>query len=264
MRFTNYFEQSREEVSRRGAEGAEKNWQAAKSITFTLPSLNHFRIVSCSSPHCKRSNRAHRARLSGIGGSKVSRANAKTRIAANALAIDILQFAFCILHFPTLRFLGCLLFKIWLRPTAAPCSLRLCVRILLTAGAIISSGSASVWATESFAIIPPSSVLSGSHAKQRLIVENVSEGRFAGDKTGDAKFTSSNPAVATVDDGGVVHPVSDGEATITAMVGDDKASATVTVGGMGQDAVRSFRNDVQPVLAKMGCSMGACHGALAG
>ena len=26
----------------------------------------------------------------------------------------------------------------------------------------------------------------------------------------------------------------------------------------------SFRNDVQPVLTKMGCNSGACHGALAG
>jgi hypothetical protein len=33
---------------------------------------------------------------------------------------------------------------------------------------------------------------------------------------------------------------------------------------MEHDTGRSFRNDVQPVLAKMGCSMGACHGALAG
>ena len=33
---------------------------------------------------------------------------------------------------------------------------------------------------------------------------------------------------------------------------------------MEREAARSFRNDVQPVLAKMGCSMGACHGALAG
>jgi hypothetical protein len=33
---------------------------------------------------------------------------------------------------------------------------------------------------------------------------------------------------------------------------------------MTLDSARSFRNDVQPVLAKMGCSSGACHGALAG
>jgi hypothetical protein len=32
----------------------------------------------------------------------------------------------------------------------------------------------------------------------------------------------------------------------------------------GDDAGPSFRNDVQPVLAKLGCNSGACHGALAG
>ena len=63
---------------------------------------------------------------------------------------------------------------------------------------------------------------------------------------------------------GVVHPVADGEATITATVDGQSATATVVVDGMDADAARSFRNDVQPVLAKMGCSMGACHGALAG
>src|SRR5688572_31039511 len=33
---------------------------------------------------------------------------------------------------------------------------------------------------------------------------------------------------------------------------------------VGDAAAPSFRNDVQPVLAKMGCNGGACHGALAG
>ncbi|MCI0334956.1 MAG: DUF1553 domain-containing protein [Planctomycetes bacterium] len=32
----------------------------------------------------------------------------------------------------------------------------------------------------------------------------------------------------------------------------------------GDEAAPSFRNDVQPVLAKLGCNSGACHGALAG
>jgi hypothetical protein len=107
-------------------------------------------------------------------------------------------------------------------------------------------------------------VLSGPHATQRLLVESIGNGQFVGDRTVGAKFTSSNPAVATVDGAGVVRPVSDGEATITATLGSEKASATVMVNGMEQDVHRSFRNDVQPVLAKMGCSMGACHGALAG
>jgi hypothetical protein len=33
---------------------------------------------------------------------------------------------------------------------------------------------------------------------------------------------------------------------------------------IGNNESRSFRNDVQPVLAKLGCNSGACHGALAG
>ena len=89
--------------------------------------------------------------------------------------------------------------------------------------------------------------------------------QFTGDKTTAAKFASSDSAIATVDEKGVVHPVTDGEATITATVdGKTSSAASVTVTGMEREASRSFRNDVQPLLAKMGCSMGACHGALAG
>ncbi len=114
------------------------------------------------------------------------------------------------------------------------------------------------------ALIPATSTLSGPHASQQLLVEGVVNGRFTSDKTNQAKFTSGNPAVATVDNAGVVRPVSDGETTITAMIDGQTVSATVNVTAMGSDPGHNFRNDVQPVLAKMGCSMGACHGALAG
>ncbi|MEX2307840.1 MAG: DUF1549 domain-containing protein [Pirellulales bacterium] len=119
-------------------------------------------------------------------------------------------------------------------------------------------------APPSHALIPASSTLTGPHALQQLLVESVVDGRFAGDKTAQAEFLSSNPAVAKVDAGGFVRPVSDGEATITATIDGQSAAATVVINGMSHDAGRSFRNDVQPVLAKMGCSTGACHGALAG
>jgi hypothetical protein len=113
-------------------------------------------------------------------------------------------------------------------------------------------------------LIPASSTLSGPHAIQKLLVESVTDGRYTSEQTAAAKFATSNPAIATVDNHGSVHPVSDGDVTITATVEGHEAKATVTVAGMKSDAARSFRNDVQPVLAKMGCSLGACHGALAG
>jgi hypothetical protein len=42
------------------------------------------------------------------------------------------------------------------------------------------------------------------------------------------------------------------------------ATARVRVKGAGQPFAWSFRNHVTPVLTKMGCNQGACHGALAG
>ncbi len=116
----------------------------------------------------------------------------------------------------------------------------------------------------SYALIPAKSVLMGPGTGQRLLVERVDNERFTGERTAAAKFASNNPAVATVDEQGVVHPVSNGQVTITATVDGRETSATVIAAGMKRDAARSFRNEVQPVLAKMGCSMGACHGALHG
>ncbi len=137
-------------------------------------------------------------------------------------------------------------------------------RWFIALGVILICGSARAANDQSYSLIPAKTALAGSHSTQQLLLERVASGLLAGDKTGGVKFTSSNPAVATVDDKGVVHPASDGEVTITATADGQSSTATVSVAGMKQETPRSFRNDVQPVFAKMGCSMGACHGALAG
>src|SRR4051794_22551296 len=115
-----------------------------------------------------------------------------------------------------------------------------------------------------YKLIPDKTALTGIHASQQLLFEAVAKERFTGDKTSAARFTSSDTAIATVDDKGIVHPIKDGDVTITATVDSGSATANVIVTGTGREVPRSFRNDVQPVLARMGCSMGACHGALAG
>src|SRR3954470_1741994 len=113
-------------------------------------------------------------------------------------------------------------------------------------------------------LLPESTTLSGPHSSQQLLLETLVDQRFTGDNTSAAKFTSANSSIATVDEKGVLHPAANGETTITATKDGRSATAAIKVTGMGHDVPRSFRNEVQPVLAKMGCSMGACHGALAG
>ncbi|MCC9644543.1 DUF1553 domain-containing protein [Rhodopirellula sp. JC740] len=84
-----------------------------------------------------------------------------------------------------------------------------------------------------------------------------------GREMADVTFTSSDPAIAKMV-GNTVHAVSDGTVTITATHENGTSTTQVRVTGTVDDHVWSFRNDVQSVLAKQGCNMGACHGALAG
>jgi hypothetical protein len=112
-------------------------------------------------------------------------------------------------------------------------------------------------------VLPPSVDLSGPEAKQQMLAEaELSDHQE--DWTSAAEWSSSEPKIAKVDEHGVVRPVNDGEATITARAKGISAAVRVRVRGSHAPFTWSFRNDVIPVMTKMGCNQGACHGALAG
>ena len=113
------------------------------------------------------------------------------------------------------------------------------------------------------AILPKKIKLTGSVSTHRLLVQKVSGDEHSQQLTDGLKFQSSNPKIVKVVDG-VAVPVGDGNSTISVQVGNSKAACEVVVEGTKNSHRWSFRNHVQPVLAKMGCNSGACHGALAG
>jgi hypothetical protein len=113
-------------------------------------------------------------------------------------------------------------------------------------------------------ILPSETTLTGPRTTQRLIVLAEENSQFVRDLTGLAQFTSSNPAVAIVDQGGLVRPVSDGETVITASQDMARAVAHVRVARNAEPFTFSYRNHVIPMMTKVGCNSGACHGALAG
>jgi Protein of unknown function (DUF1553)/Protein of unknown function (DUF1549)/Bacterial Ig-like domain (group 2) len=113
-------------------------------------------------------------------------------------------------------------------------------------------------------IFPPDITLSGPHASQRLLVLSETAGKIDGDHTARTRFTSSNPSVATVDEGGMIRAAGDGDALITATEGEHKVAVHVRVTQTKSEFTWSFTNHVIPVLTKLGCNSGACHGALAG
>src|ERR1051326_2102922 len=118
-------------------------------------------------------------------------------------------------------------------------------------------------ASDSLVILPSKIKLTGPAARQQLLVEQFRDGHFAGQLTNRLDFASSNPNVVKIENGAAL-PVTNGQATLTVKSGSQSAKVEVAVEGMEKPSEWSFRNHVQPVLAKAGCSSGACHGAAAG
>src|SRR5207249_9832600 len=83
------------------------------------------------------------------------------------------------------------------------------------------------------------------------------------DVTAQAQIASLQPQVAALDLG-FVKPVADGKATLQATFQGRQSTAKVEVKHSAAPFVWSFRNHVLPVMTKMGCNSGPCHGAAAG
>ncbi len=118
-------------------------------------------------------------------------------------------------------------------------------------------------AQETARLLPEQFTLTGPEARQTLVLESFSGERANGQLADGVAYSSSDPAVVTIEDG-VAIPLANGTSTITATSGDRSASTAVTVTAMDQPFAWSFRNHVESVLSKASCNTGACHGALAG
>jgi hypothetical protein len=81
------------------------------------------------------------------------------------------------------------------------------------------------------------------------------------DLTRETRFVSANPAVAQVDDKGYVTPTGDGS---TAIRINNSQEVPVTVTGFAKSRPVDFRTEVQPLLSKLGCNAGGCHGKASG
>src|SRR5438270_5211148 len=103
-------------------------------------------------------------------------------------------------------------------------------------------------------VLPTDVVLTGPTASQRLLVLSVANGKVVADLTEKAKFTSSNPGVASVDKTGIVKAVGDGQTLITSSVRGDHVIVNVRVSKTKESSAPSFRNDIIPLLTKIGCN----------
>ncbi|XZE53315.1 DUF1549 domain-containing protein [Planctomycetaceae bacterium SH139] len=119
---------------------------------------------------------------------------------------------------------------------------------------------------QSVRLLPEQISLVGPESLQRLVVvADRGRGEMPGALvSGDLTFQVSDPLVAKVEQG-VIVPLGSGSTQITVITSSGATAVSqLTVSQFDEPHPWSFRHEVESVLARRGCSMGACHGALAG
>ncbi|MCE9555634.1 MAG: hypothetical protein K8T91_19975, partial [Planctomycetes bacterium] len=104
-------------------------------------------------------------------------------------------------------------------------------------------------------ILPGDFELHGPEARQRVVVGQFDADRFLGQPSQGLDLKSSNEQIVKIRRG-VALPVANGQATLTAEAGGLRHFVRVTVSGHDQPHEWSFRNHVEPVMARFGCSTG--------
>jgi len=140
------------------------------------------------------------------------------------------------------------------------------LRFLSTSLLILTSLLTAVaFAEDAIAVLPQKFTLTGNESRQLVYVAALRDSKpSAMVDVAAIQWESSNPAVVAIDGQHVV-AVGNGEAEVIAKLADGRiAKSLAVVSGIGQPHAWSFRNDVQSIMARQGCNMGSCHGALSG
>jgi len=117
---------------------------------------------------------------------------------------------------------------------------------------------------------PRQVVLQGRYMEARVLISGRTASGSLRDVSRQVKLSILPPKIASVDENGIVHPITDGSTTLLAQFNGGPRRATrvvrvpIIVRGASKAGPPRFLTDVMPVLTKAGCNQGACHGAAAG
>lgn len=105
--------------------------------------------------------------------------------------------------------------------------------------------------------------LRGAGAEHGVLVTLVARDGAQTDVTAKCALSSSAPTIARIS-AGRIRAAGDGEAQVIATFEGLSTKSKVHVAEARKISAPSFRQDVIPVLTRMGCNAGSCHGKLAG
>ncbi len=115
----------------------------------------------------------------------------------------------------------------------------------------------------SLTIEPANVALNGKFAAAQMIIFARLQSGEVADVT---RFATLNLAgdCADISKSGHIQARKSGMATLNVDLSGQKASAAIVVGGVAENVAVDFIRDVNPVMTKLGCNAGTCHGAKEG
>ncbi|MGE3821787.1 MAG: Ig-like domain-containing protein, partial [Isosphaeraceae bacterium] len=115
-------------------------------------------------------------------------------------------------------------------------------------------------------VIPRELRLDGPERRGQLVVTGTLANGDRIDLTREPnlRFHWSTPELAKVVDAGEVAPIRDGVASLTIAYQGFEAITRVVVSGVDEPEPLEFARDVVPILTRLGCNGGACHGKSSG
>ncbi len=113
--------------------------------------------------------------------------------------------------------------------------------------------------------VEPTSIKIGKPTEyaQLLVTARMSDGTRA-DITRMAKITTEKAGVVEITSRGMVRPGKDGNTNVKITFLGKAASVPVAVSGLGAALKPDYVRDVMPIMSKLGCNQGTCHGAKEG
>lgn len=124
----------------------------------------------------------------------------------------------------------------------------------------LAFSAAPVGALKDLEVYPKQIKLDGPRSQQRVGVLGV----FPNQKwelSSKAKYRCEDEKIATVDETGIVRPMGDGETQLLVEYGGKTITVPITVANARTDSLVDFTKEIVPILTRVGCNQGACHGA---
>jgi len=103
----------------------------------------------------------------------------------------------------------------------------------------------------------------GDDAQQLVLTATLAEGRLQ-DLSADVKFDVADPKIVRVTTTGRVIPLTNGRTEIIATYGPKTVKIPVRAEAIDENLPINFANQIVPVLTKLGCNSGGCHGKASG